>query len=78
MSLWIANINPEATDDDIRELVRKYCGIEVPEIRREPGDGSRPAAQLIFPDVNNTVLQEFQKRLHGMFWKDRTISVQIM
>ncbi|GAA5181930.1 hypothetical protein GCM10025771_30010 [Niveibacterium umoris] len=78
MNLWIANINPDATDDDIRELVKKYCGVDVPEIRREPGDGTRPAAELIFPDVGSSVLQEFQGRLHGMFWKERKISVQVM
>lgn len=78
MKLWIANISPDASDDDIRELVRKYCGVDVPQIRREPGDGSRPAAELIFDDVNPSVLYEFQRRMHGMYWKDHTLSVQVM
>ncbi|MCX9156587.1 RNA-binding protein [Niveibacterium sp. 24ML] len=78
MNLWLANLAPEVTDDDIRALVMKYCAVEVPEIRREPGDGSRPAAELRFPDVSSDVLHQFQGRLNGMFWMGRKLSAQVM
>ena len=48
MEARIGNIHPETTDDDLRELVRKYTKLEVSQIRREPGDGSRPGAVLEF------------------------------
>ena len=44
MELRIGNIDPETTDDELRELVRKYTKLEVSQIRREPGDGTRPGA----------------------------------
>lgn len=27
MKLWIGNINPNASDDDLRGLIEKYCGV---------------------------------------------------
>ncbi len=48
MNLWIGNIAPEVTDEELAAFVVKY-GCPRPErIERVPGDGSRPAAVLAF------------------------------
>ena len=46
--LWIANIAPETTDEELKALVTKYSGepIECKEIQRVEGDGSRPAVLM--------------------------------
>lgn len=78
MKLWIGNLNPAVSDEDLRAFIAKYCAAEAGSIEREPGDGSRPAAIVDFPELGSTALHTFQSRLHGMYWQDRTINVQVM
>jgi hypothetical protein len=41
MKLWIGNVEPGTTDNEIRELVRKYApSLECTKIQRVEGDGS--------------------------------------
>ena len=76
MNLWIGNIAPEATDDDLKAFVTKY-GCPAPNrIERVPGDGSRPAAVLFFDDAPDKVVYDAQLRLHRMYWKGRELFVQ--
>lgn len=73
--LWIANIAPGTTDDELRELVKKYSpDIECSEIVREEGTGSRPAALMSFSNKKFDSLGKLALRLNGMFWKGRTLS----
>jgi hypothetical protein len=77
MKLWIGNIAPDASDDDLRALLDKYGSVTVQALERIPGDGSRPAAIL---DIAATSEQMFQitQRLNGMYWKGRSLTVQAM
>jgi RNA recognition motif-containing protein len=77
MQLWISNLAPDTTDDELRELVRKYAKLEIARIVREEGDGSRPAAVLEFEQGSRAELHEAQRRLNGMHWKDRTLGVYL-
>jgi len=77
MQLWIGNLAPDTTDDEIRELVRKYAKLEIARIVREDGDGSHPAAVLKFEQGNRADLYEAQRRLNGMYWKERTLRVYL-
>ena len=43
--LWLMNVPPEATDDEIRQLAKKNAPqLDCVMLQREPGDGTRPAA----------------------------------
>ena len=78
MKLWIGNIAPEASDDDLRALLQKYGGaVEVLSIERAPGDGSRPAAMLEIA-ATSEALYQITQRLNGMHWKGRSLTVQAM
>jgi hypothetical protein len=77
MQLWVSNLAPDTTDDELRELVRKYTKLEIARIRREEGDGSHPAAVLEFEQGDRTELYEAQRRLNGMFWKNNTLRVYL-
>jgi len=77
MRLWIGNINPDTSEEDLREFLKKYCGVDCGDVLREDGDGTRPAAVVDFPGVGHEVMLEYQRRLHQMFWRDRTINVQV-
>ena len=77
MKLWIGNIAPGTTDDELRELVGRY-GIEtVASIQQVPGEGSRPAAILEVAATPQQMMQVTQ-RLNGLHWKGRSLNVQSM
>ncbi|HKO88370.1 MAG TPA: RNA-binding protein [Burkholderiales bacterium] len=77
MKLWIGNIAPGTSDDDVKALVSKYAPtLECTEIQRVDGDGSRPAAWLSYPAAPLGALETVSMRLHGMFWKGRELVVQ--
>jgi hypothetical protein len=77
--LWIANIAPGTSDDELKTFVKKYApGIECSEIQRVEGDGSRPAALMTFANKKFDTLGNLSLRLDGMFWKGRTLSASTM
>ena len=77
MKLWIGNLDPQTTDEELAEFVRKYTQLEIASIVRHPGDGSRPAVMLEFKDGDLAALSQAQMRLHGMYWKNRALHVAI-
>ncbi len=77
MKLWIGNIAPGTTDEEIRDFVKKYApDLECRKIQRVEGDGSRPAASIEFVDAPYGSLEKVSMRLHGMHWKGRELLVQ--
>ena len=79
MKLWMGNIAPETTDDEIREFVKKYApDLEISRIQRVDGDGSRPAASIEFVDTPYGSVEKISMRLHGMHWKGRELFVQTL
>jgi hypothetical protein len=73
--LWIANIEPGTSDDELKALVLKYTSdpIECTEIRRVEGDGSRPGALMTFSGKKFDTLGNVALRLNGMYWKGRRL-----
>jgi len=78
MKLWIGNLNPETTDEELRELIGKYTKLEISTLTRVPGDGSLPAALLELERADDAALSETQRRLHGIYWKDRALNVEVV
>jgi hypothetical protein len=74
MRLWIGNIAPGTTDDEITSFLKKYApDLECTEIARVEGDGSRPAAMLRFTGGTVEGLGNLALRLNGMYWKGRPL-----
>ena len=74
MKLWIGNIAPGTTDDELKELVKKYAHkLECTAILRVEGDGSRPAAVLEFADAPLGAVEQLSMRRGGMYWKGREL-----
>jgi hypothetical protein len=73
--LWLANIAPEATDEDLLALLRKYApDLECTQIQRAEGTGIRPAALLTFTGKRVDSLGKLRLRLDGMYWKGRKLA----
>ena len=77
MRLWIGNLDPQTSDDELREFLGKYTRLRVAGIVRHPGDGSRPAAMIELEGTDLAELDAAQRRLHGMYWKNRSLHVAI-
>ncbi len=77
--LWLANIAPGTTDDEIKDLVKKYApDLECAEIQRVEGTGSRPAALMTFSNKKFDSLGKLALRLNGMYWKERSLACSTM
>jgi RNA recognition motif. (a.k.a. RRM, RBD, or RNP domain) len=75
IKLWLANVAPDASDDDIRKLVKTYAPeLECTDVQREEGDGTRPVAFVAVPGAKRDALDKACARLNGMFWKERKLS----
>jgi hypothetical protein len=79
MRLWIGNIAPGTSDDELTALIGKYApGLRCGGIERVEGDGSRPAAMIECEGNPPATLHSAAARLHGMFWKGRTLVCNAM
>jgi hypothetical protein len=77
-ALWIGNVDDGTTDDEIREFLVGYGLPPFDTLRRIEGTGTRPAVLPGFNDVDHHTLRSLQPRIHNLFWKNRTIMVQVM
>ncbi len=76
--LWLVNIEPGTSDEEIRDFLVKYGFPPFDGIEHEEGDGTRPAAMLTFSGLDPTALGELQQRVHNMYWKKRKLGAQVM
>jgi RNA recognition motif-containing protein len=77
--LWLTNVPAEATDEELRELAKKYSPqLECLTLQREPGDGTRPAAFLTFKGGELGDVERLALRLNGLYWKDRKLGCTTM
>ena len=75
MRLWIGNMEPGTTDDEIKDFVKKYApDLECTEIQRVEGGGTHPAAMLSFTGTTSAQLSTLALRLQGMYWKGRSLN----
>jgi polyphosphate kinase 2 len=74
MTLWISNIDPEASDEDLRELVRSHADLDPVRVRRQADNGARPGAILEFDAPSDDALCAAQKSIDGLTWRDRQLS----
>jgi hypothetical protein len=76
--LWIGNIPPGTSDEELKALLVKYGFPAFDSIDHVKGDGTRPAAMLTFDAIDPAALQQLQPRVHNLFWKDRRINVEVV
>ena len=76
MKLWLGNIAPETTDEEIKALVQKYGpGLTCTGIQRVEGT-SRPGAFLEFSSEQPGALAKVSQRLNGMYWKQQALACE--
>ena len=78
MKLWISNLPPNKSDEDVRAFVRKYTEVEIDAMTRIDSDGSRPGVLIEIDGATQLTLLGMQRRLHRMYWDQHELTVQIM
>ncbi len=79
MRLWIGNMAPGTSDDEIRAFMVKYSpDLECTMIERIEGEGTHPAAILEFTGGTTMALTNLALRLNGMYWKGRELNCNTM
>ena len=73
MKLWIGNIAPGTSDDELKALITKYAQLTCDKIERVEGAGNRPAAMIQVPEASKAALDNLSRRLNGMYWKGRAL-----
>ena len=76
--LWIANLPPEAGDDEIDEFLQKYGFPPCDTIKRVPGESARPAAVVSYPDLNEDMLGRMTPRVNDLAWRERKLFVNVL
>jgi hypothetical protein len=77
MRLWMGNIAPETSDDEIIDLVKKYApDLICKNLQRVEGAGSRPGAILELAGGELGAAEKLSLRLNGIFWKSRALVCQ--
>ena len=71
--LWIGNVPPETTDEELVAFVRKYCEHDAKVVQHVDGDGTRPARVLEFAGAPLGAVDQLALRLAGMYWKERQL-----
>jgi hypothetical protein len=74
MRLWMGNIAPDTSDDELKAFVKKYApDLDCIAIQRVEGSGSRPGAILEFSGGALDAMEKLSLRLNGMYWKERAL-----
>jgi len=77
MRLWMGNIAPDTSDEEIKELVKKYAPeLTCQKIERVEGTGARPGAMLELTGGEMGALDKLSLRLNGIYWKERSLVCQ--
>jgi hypothetical protein len=77
MKLWIGNVAPGTSDQELREFLARYGVDPVESIQHVEGDGTRPAIVVEVPATAEAMMKVTQ-RLNGLHWKGRALMVQAM
>jgi len=77
VKLWIGNIEPGTSHEELRAFLARYGIDTVESIQKVDGDGSRPAVVVEVP-ATTEVLMKASQRLNGLYWKGRALTVQAM
>jgi hypothetical protein len=77
MKLWMGNMAPDTSDEEIKELVKRYApDLTCTSIQRVEGTGSRPGAMLEFAGGGMGSIENLSRRLNGIYWKKRELVCQ--
>ncbi|AXE95037.1 RNA-binding protein [Paraburkholderia sp. 22099] len=76
--LLLGNVEESVLDEEISEFLQRYGFPPFDSIERVPAGIGRPVALLMFSNLSAEALNLLRSRIHNMFWKNHTITAQIL
>ncbi|MET3228966.1 UNVERIFIED_ORG: hypothetical protein ABIC54_001140 [Burkholderia sp. 1263] len=76
--LLLGNVEESVRDEEISEFLQRYGFPPFDSIERVPAGIGRPVALLMFSNLSAEALNLLRSRIHNMFWKNHTITAQIL
>jgi hypothetical protein len=76
MKLWIGNIAPGTSDEELGAFLEKYGAAAVLSVQHVPGDGTTRPAVMVEISATTEAASRLTQRLNGMYWKGRSLTVQ--
>ena len=76
MKLWMGNIAPETSEEELRALLERYGMSAVISVQRVTEEASSRPAAIVEVAAAMEQLQKLTQRLNGMYWKGRSLTVQ--
>ena len=78
MKLWMGNIAPGTSEEELRALLEKYGAPAVISVERVTEETSSRPAAIVDVAAATEQMQKLTQRLNGMYWKGRALTVQPM
>jgi hypothetical protein len=78
VELMLGNVEESVADEEINDFLQRYGFPPFDSIERVPAGSGSPIALLRFSDLPLEVLNLLRSRIHNVFWREHTISAQIL
>jgi hypothetical protein len=78
MKLWMGNIAPGTSEEELRALLERYGAPAVISVERVTEETSSRPAAIVDVAAATEQMQKLTQRLNGMYWKGRSLTVQAM
>jgi len=71
--IWIDNLSPDVTDDELRAFLTKYGFPDAGEIERVGADSPGPAATIATRELG-----ALATHMHDLLWRGHALNVQVI
>jgi len=78
MRLWMGNIAPGTSEEELRALLEKYGAPAVISVERVTEESSSRPGAIVDVAAATEQMQRLTQRLNGMYWKGRSLTVQAL
>jgi len=78
MKLWMGNIAPGTSEEELRALLERYGAPAVISVERVTEETSSRPAAIVDVAAATEQMQKLTQRLNGMYWKGRSLTVQTL
>ena len=78
MKVWVGNLAPEVSAEEVKQLLEKYGFPEPKSVLAVPGEGNQPGMVVEFQNVNREFIRQQIERINGLYWKGHLTSVTVL
>ena len=76
--IYVTGLGTDVTEADLRAFVYKYTHHAPEAVERVDLDTDLPAYVISFPPLEDGVVQEFVRRIDGIYWHEHEIDAHVI